>query len=87
MPSDAQQGGDLAPENNDVIDDTLSEVIMAIDMTPQKTIGCCYYVAREERLYFMEDIQIGDIDIVDTCGSPFGHSARTVLTLLSENLH
>lgn len=55
-------------EQDDVInDDTLSEVIMAVDMTPRGTVGCCYYVAREEKLYFMEDIQIGDADIVDTC--------------------
>lgn len=40
---------------------------MAVDMTPRGTVGCCYYVARNERLYFMEDIQIGDVDIVDTC--------------------
>ncbi|KAF3043231.1 MutS protein msh5 [Didymella heteroderae] len=39
---------------------------MAVDMTPHGTVGCCYYVAREERLYFMEDLQIGDVDMVDT---------------------
>lgn len=39
---------------------------MAVDMTPRGTVGCCYYVAREEKLYFMEDVQIGDADIVDT---------------------
>ena len=65
IPSDGQQG-DLAAEYDDIHDDTLSEVIMAVDMTTRGTVGCCYYVAREERLYFMEDIQIGDVDIVDT---------------------
>ncbi|KAF3049875.1 MutS protein msh5 [Didymella keratinophila] len=65
-PSDAQQSGDFTLETEDANDDTLSEVIMAVDMTPRGTVGCCYYVAREERLYFMEDIQIGDVDIVDT---------------------
>ena len=64
-PSHAQQG-DLAAEHDDINDDTLGEVIMAVDMTPRGTVGCCYYVAREEKLYFMEDIQIGDADIVDT---------------------
>lgn len=68
-PSDAQQSGDIAAEHDDAHDDTLTEVIMAVDMTPRGTVGCCYYVAREERLYFMEDIQVGDVDIVDTCGS------------------
>lgn len=46
-------------------DDTLSEVIMAVDLTPRGTVGCCYYVARDEKLYFMEDIQFGDVDVVD----------------------
>jgi DNA mismatch repair protein MSH5 len=70
VPSDAQQSNGLAAENENTNDDTISEIIMAVDMTPRGTVGCCYYVAREERLYFMEDIQIGDINIVDTCGSP-----------------
>ena len=52
-------------ENDEVDGDTLSEIIMAVDMTPRSTVGCCYYIAREEKLYFMEDIQIGDVDIVD----------------------
>lgn len=78
--SDAQQSSDLAPENEGTNDDTLNEVIMAVDMTPRGTVGCCYYVAREERLYFMEDIQIGDVDIVDTCWSPSRKSAGAILT-------
>lgn len=61
--------GDIAEEYESVRDDTLSEIIMAVDMTPRGTVGCCYYIAREERLYFMDDIQIGDVDIVDTCRS------------------
>jgi DNA mismatch repair protein MSH5 len=46
-------------------DDTLNEIIMAVDMTPRQTVGCCYYVARDEKLFFMEDIQFGDADVVD----------------------
>lgn len=57
---------DTTTETDNNNDDTLSEVIMAIDMTPRGTVGCCYYVAREEKLYFMEDIQIGDVNLVDT---------------------
>ena len=49
-------------------DDTLIEVIMAVDMTPRGTVGCCYYVARDEKLYFMEDIQCGDVDVIDSRG-------------------
>ncbi|KAF2832856.1 hypothetical protein CC86DRAFT_414515 [Ophiobolus disseminans] len=46
-------------------DDTLNEVIMAVDLTPRGTVGCCYYVARDEKMFFMEDIQMGDVDVVD----------------------
>lgn len=71
-PLDTQQG-DLSAAHDDVNDDTLSEVIMVVDVTPRGTVGCCYYVAREEKLYFMEDIQIGNVDIVDNCEYTFNH--------------
>jgi hypothetical protein len=44
---------------------TREQVIMAVDLTPRGTVGCCYYVARDEKLYFMEDIQFGEVDVVD----------------------
>ncbi|KAH7095817.1 muts domain V-domain-containing protein [Paraphoma chrysanthemicola] len=47
-------------------EDTLNEVIMAVDLTPKGTVGCCYYVARDEKVFFMEDIAMGDVDVVDT---------------------
>lgn len=46
-------------------DDTLNEIIMAVDLSPGATVGCCYYVARDEKMFFMEDIQMGDVDVVD----------------------
>ncbi|KAH3979586.1 hypothetical protein HBH70_150560 [Parastagonospora nodorum] len=46
-------------------DDTLNEVIMSVDLTNRGTVGCCYYTARDEKLFFMEDIQCGDVDVVD----------------------
>lgn len=46
-------------------DDTLNEVIMSVDLTTRGTVGCCYYVARDEKLFFMEDIQCGDVDVID----------------------
>ncbi|OAG13030.1 uncharacterized protein CC84DRAFT_1255161 [Paraphaeosphaeria sporulosa] len=51
----------LEPE----LDDTLSEVVMAIDLQQKDTVGCCYYVAREERLYFTEDIKLGGLAVID----------------------
>lgn len=51
-------------------DDTLNEVVMAVDLLSRGTVGCCYYVARDERMYFMEDIQFGDVEIIENrkCG-------------------
>ena len=48
-------------------DDSLNEVMMAIDMRNRDTIGCCYYVAREEKLYMLSDVKFGGLDIIDTC--------------------
>ncbi|KAG9235634.1 muts domain V-domain-containing protein [Amylocarpus encephaloides] len=45
--------------------DSMNESIMAIDMKGG-TVGCAYYVAREETLYLMQDIKCCDIEIVDT---------------------
>jgi len=46
-------------------DDTLNEIVMAVDLSPGGAVGCCYYVAREEKMFFMEDIQMADVDVVD----------------------
>jgi DNA mismatch repair protein MSH5 len=43
---------------------------MAVDMRHRDTVGCCYFVARDEKLYLMEDVQLGGADIVDACESP-----------------
>lgn len=47
--------------------ETLSEAIMAVDLTDRGNIGCAYYVARTETLYFMEDVRLGDAEMVDAC--------------------
>lgn len=39
---------------------------MAIDLGNRGTIGCAYYIAREEKLCLMEDIKMAALDIVDT---------------------
>ena len=39
--------------------DALNEIIMAIDMRDRGTLGCAYYIAREEKLFLVEDIKIG----------------------------
>ena len=49
--------------------DALNEIVMAVDMRDRGTIGCSYYVAREEKLYFMDDVRFGGLDVIDT-GKP-----------------
>jgi DNA mismatch repair protein MSH5 len=59
---------DALPHNSlDNGDDSLNEVIMAVDFQGHNTVGCCYYVARDEKIYFMEDVKLGGFDVVDTC--------------------
>ncbi|WPG99670.1 Hypothetical protein R9X50_00248900 [Acrodontium crateriforme] len=45
--------------------DLLDEVVMAVGMTDSGTVGCAYYVAREEKLLFMEDLRLGSLEMVD----------------------
>lgn len=46
-------------------EDALDEVVMAVDWKGKGPIGCCYYVAREETLYFMGEVQLGGTEIID----------------------
>ncbi|KAF2460904.1 muts domain V-domain-containing protein [Lineolata rhizophorae] len=46
--------------------DDLDEVVMAVDMKDRGTVGCSYYVARAEKLYFMEDVKSGSVDVIAT---------------------
>ena len=39
---------------------------MAVEMRERGTVGCAYYVAGEEKLYLVEDIKMGNLDIIDT---------------------
>lgn len=55
--------------------ESLNEVIMAVDMRGRGDIGCAYYVARDETLYFMEDVKAGGAEIVDGCMCYTRHSS------------
>ncbi|KAL8953446.1 MAG: hypothetical protein Q9222_000693 [Ikaeria aurantiellina] len=62
---------DVMPETDASIlereeDDSMNEVIMALDLRDRGTVGCAYYIAREEKLYMMEDITSGGIEVVET---------------------
>ena len=61
------------PENNEPELDYLDEVIMAVDLNGGGTVGCCYYVAKDEKLYFMEDVQLGGLDAIDSRMRPVSY--------------
>lgn len=46
--------------------DEMNEVILAVDMRERGTLGCAYYIAREEKLCLMEDIKMAGLEIIDT---------------------
>lgn len=47
--------------------DFLEDVVMAIDLRDRETVGCSYYVAREEKLYCMEDVKYGGLEVIKMC--------------------
>jgi DNA mismatch repair protein MSH5 len=66
------EGGDDGPSDEyplhveDVDDsDALNEVVLAVDLRERGTVGCAYYVARDEKLYFMEDAQLGGVETIE----------------------
>lgn len=38
---------------------------MAVDIKERGTVGCCYYIAEEERLYILEDVEQGGMDVIE----------------------
>ncbi|KFY67615.1 hypothetical protein V496_01506 [Pseudogymnoascus sp. VKM F-4515 (FW-2607)] len=62
--------------------DALNEIIMAVDMRDRGTLGCAYYVAREEKLFLMEDIKLSGLDIVDTLKL---HASPTVVLISTKS--
>jgi DNA mismatch repair protein MSH5 len=45
--------------------DSMNEIVMAVDLRDRCTIGCAYYIAREEKLYLTEDIKMAGLEIID----------------------
>nr|POE47349.1 dna mismatch repair protein msh5 [Quercus suber] len=66
LPDVAAPTADLVSDAPDADMDALAEIVMAITMTDKKSVGCAYYVAREEKLYFMEDVRMGRQDMIDS---------------------
>lgn len=62
----------IRPERDADIDeredaDLLSEIIMAVDMRNGSNVGCCYYVAKDQKLAILSDIRSGGLEIIDAC--------------------
>ena len=66
----SEQAQSLQPparRGNDVEDDERLElIVMAVDVRERGTIGCAYYIAREERLFCMEEIRGGSDSLLQT---------------------
>ncbi|KAL8885773.1 MAG: hypothetical protein Q9215_006422 [Flavoplaca cf. flavocitrina] len=78
---------DFAPERETDInereeDDSLNEVVMAIDLRDRGTVGCAYYIAREEKLYMMQDMSSGGIETVELLKL---HAQPTVILLSTKS--
>lgn len=58
--------------------DAIHETILAVDMRGRGTLGCAYFVAREEKLYMMEDIKLAGLEIIDDVKL---HSQPTVILI------
>lgn len=52
------------PEEEDA--DVLHEVIMALEMKDNGTVGCAYYVALDEALFLQEDIPMAGMELIET---------------------
>lgn len=47
--------------------DSLNEVIMCADMRNKGAVGCCYYVARDQKLFIMADVSHGGVEVIEIC--------------------
>lgn len=66
VPESSIRGSSQLPGDDFGADlDMALEVVMAVDVTEKGTVGCAYYVARDEKLYFMEDVKPGGPDVVE----------------------
>jgi DNA mismatch repair protein MSH5 len=57
----------VTPARTDAPEELLDHVIVAIDVKEKGSVGCAYYIAREERLLCMEDVPRGGIESIERC--------------------
>lgn len=63
--TDRQRGVSSVIGEDENFADDLGEVVMAVDIKEKGTVGCCFYIAREERLSILSDAQSGGKDLID----------------------
>ena len=59
-----------APDRNgrsDSAEELLDHIIVAIDAKERGNVGCAYYIAREQRLFCMEDVPRGGTESIERC--------------------
>jgi DNA mismatch repair protein MSH5 len=64
-PLESGNDGRPLPAGADDDVDALNEVILAVNLRERGTVGCAYYVARDEKLYFMEDSRLGGVETIE----------------------
>ncbi|EPS25691.1 hypothetical protein PDE_00625 [Penicillium oxalicum 114-2] len=57
----------MSRDRDDLVDEELGHVIVAVDIKDQGTVGCAYYVAENETLFLLGDGRFGGMDAIDTC--------------------
>ncbi|OJD26055.1 hypothetical protein ACJ73_02570 [Blastomyces percursus] len=62
----SQGQGNLGQQERDDENAELCQVVMAMDMKERCSVGCCYYVAAEQKLYLLEDITSGGLEAIET---------------------
>jgi DNA mismatch repair protein MSH5 len=60
----SSQRGVSSPHDHE--EDALNEVIMAIEMKDNNTVGCAYYVTFEKTMYLQEDIPMAGVEVIET---------------------
>ena len=68
---------------SDEEDENLDLIVMAVDVKDRGTVGCAYYVAREERLFCLDEVQRGGDMLVQTRSVLLVEVKRAWLTLRS----
>ena len=60
-------GPDIGEMDDGIADDWTDQVIMAVDLQTKGNIGCCYYLARDQKLLLMSEISSSGAEVLESC--------------------